>query len=306
MYCELRDAGLISVSGPDAAPFLHAQLTSDVLGIRDGRIQYSGYCSPKGRLLATLILWRTADEILLQLPALSADSIRTRLAKYVLRSRVTLSDASERFRLYGIAGEQAQSAAAALVGGAPGETHDIVSRGRIRARALVCAPLSPHLFTRRHAGAGRNDRHARDRCRGVGAHGHRGRRAVDHAGTEDRFVPQMVNLDLIGGVSFTKGCYPGQEIVARMHYLGRLKQRMYRLRMPAGSSEPRIGDPLFSPRFGSEQACGTLVNVARGTDGAFEALAVIQTESVEDGAVHWNDPAGPAVEFLPLPYPLPA
>jgi folate-binding protein YgfZ len=124
--------------------------------------------------------------------------------------------------------------------------------------------------------------------------------------TEDRFVPQMVNLDLLGGVSFSKGCYPGQEIVARMHYLGRLKQRMYRVRLPAGASAPRPADPLFSPRFGAEQACGTLLNVGPSTAGAHEALAVIQTDSVRDGGVHWNDPAGPAIDFLSLPYSLPA
>ena len=264
-----------------------------------------GYCSPKGRLLATLILWRTADEILLQLPALSADSIRTRLAKYVLRSRVTLADASERFRLYGIAGPQAQSAAATLVGGAPGETHDIVSRGAFALASLSARRsllISPPGDTQALDGTIATHATAAEEW---------ARMDIEDGvpwitpDTEDRFVPQMVNLDLIGGVSFTKGCYPGQEIVARMHYLGRLKQRMHRLRMPAGSSEPRIGNPLFSPRFGPEQACGTLVNVAHGTDGAFEALAVIQTESVHDGAVHWNDPAGPRVEFLPLPYPLP-
>jgi tRNA-modifying protein YgfZ len=303
---ELRDAGLISVSGPDAAPFLHAQLTSDVLGMRDGRIQYGGYCSPKGRLLATLILWRTAEEILLQLPALSADSIRTRLAKYVLRSRVTLADASERFRLYGVVGEQAQSAAAALVGGAPVETHDIVSRdafalASLSARRSLLISPSGHA----HALGGTIDTHATAVDEWARMDIEDGVPWITPA-TSDRFVPQMVNLDLIGGVSFTKGCYPGQEIVARMHYLGRLKQRMYRLRMPAGSIEPRVGEPLFSPRFGPEQACGTLVNVAHGTGDVYEALAVIQTESVDDGAVHWDGPAGPKVEFLPLPYLLPA
>jgi folate-binding Fe-S cluster repair protein YgfZ len=107
-------------------------------------------------------------------------------------------------------------------------------------------------------------------------------------------------------VSFTKGCYPGQEIVARTHYLGRVKQRMYRVRiMAAGPNAPRLGDPLFSPRFGAEQACGTLVGVASEGDGAHQALAVIRTESVRDGAVHWNDPAGPEVVLLPLPYSLP-
>jgi folate-binding protein YgfZ len=122
--------------------------------------------------------------------------------------------------------------------------------------------------------------------------------------TEDRFVPQMVNLDLLGGVSFNKGCYPGQEIVARMHYLGRLKQRMYRVKL-RGDIAPVAGDALYSPRFGADQACGTLLNVARAPDEGYEALAVIRMESARERAVHWKDLAHPPLEFLPLPYPLP-
>jgi tRNA-modifying protein YgfZ len=302
MYCELSDAGLISVSGPDAATFLHAQLTSDVLAIRGERIQYSGYCSPKGRLLATLLVWRMADEILLQLPAASAASIRARLAKYVLRSRVTLSDALERFHLYGIAGSAAQRVAASLVGAAPAAEHDVASRNGFALahlsarRALLLSPAAGTQALHEAMGEDASPAEAWARLdieEGV---------PWITPDTEDRFVPQMVNLDLLGGVSFSKGCYPGQEIVARMHYLGRLKQRMYRVRLPAGPSAPCVGDPLFSPRFGAEQACGTLLNVAAG---AYEALAVVQTDSVRDD-VHWNGPAGPIIDFLPLPYPLPA
>jgi folate-binding protein YgfZ len=306
MYCELRDSGLISVSGPDAATFLHTQLTSDVTGIQGERVQYSGYCSPKGRLLATLLLWRTADEILLELPGVSADSIRARLAKYVLRSRVTLGDAAQRFRLYGIAGPQAQSIAATLTGVAPAEAHHIVSRD---AYALACLSSRRYLLLSSAAGAQALEGTIGAPRLDPGEWAHMD---VEDGvpwitpDTEDRFVPQMVNLDLLGGLSFDKGCYPGQEIVARMHYLGRLKQRMYRVKVAAGADTPRAGDPLFSVRFGPKQACGTLVNVVPASDGAHEALAVIQMESAREGGVHWKDPAGPIVEFLTLPYTLPA
>jgi folate-binding protein YgfZ len=305
MYCELHDTGLISVSGADAAAFLQAQLTSDVTGIQGERVQYSGYCSPKGRLISTLLLWRTADEILLQLPGPCAESSRVRLAKYVLRSRVKLSDARERFRLYGIAGPDAPNVAQRLIGGAPHSDHEIVSRD-----GLSMARLSGHRYLLLASAADANALEAR-----IGEPA----RAPDEWArmdvedgvpwimpeTAERFVPQMVNLDLLGGVSFTKGCYPGQEIVARTHYLGRVKQRMYRVRIAAGSNVPRLGDPLFSPRFGAEQACGTLVGVASEGAGGYQALAVIQTESMRDNAVHWNDPAGPEVARLPLPYSLP-
>jgi folate-binding protein YgfZ len=305
VYCELRDAALIGVSGSDAAAFLQAQLTSDVAGIRGECIQYSGYCSPKGRLLATLIVWRTTDEFLLQLPKGSASAIRARLAKYVLRSRVTLGDASERFRLFGIAAPQGETLAASLVGAAPGNDRDVTSGD-----GLALARLSSRrsLLLASEAGV----RVLGDSSGAPTLETEEWARMDIEDGvpwitpdTEERFVPQMVNLDLLGGVSFGKGCYPGQEIVARMHYLGRLKQRMYRLSLPAGPPAPRVGDPLFSARFGADQACGTLINVAPAAGGTHAALAVIQIESAREGAVHWKDSSGPLVDFLPLPYPLP-
>lgn len=305
VYCELRDAALIAVSGPDAAAFLHAQLTSDVAGMRGECIQYSGYCSPKGRLLATLIVWHTADAFLLQLPKAAAAAIRARLAKYVLRARVTLADAPERFRLFGLAGPQAQSVGASLAGAVPGSDRDITSRD-----GLALARLSSRRCLLLASGAEDPALEARVGAAPLAAEEWARMDIEDGVpwitpDTEDRFVPQMVNLDLLGGLSFSKGCYPGQEIVARMHYLGRLKQRMYRLSVPAGALPPSVGDPLFSARFGAEQACGTLINVSPAPGGAYDALAVMQIESAREGSVHWRDASGPAVAFLPLPYPVP-
>ena len=110
----------------------------------------------------------------------------------------------------------------------------------------------------------------------------------------------MVNLDLIGGVSLTKGCYPGQEIVARMHYRGTLKQRMY-LANIADSDLPQPGEKLYSPDFG-EQACGTIVNAARSPEGGHDVLAVIQIASAEKGDIHWKAADGLPLKFLTLPY----
>ncbi len=118
--------------------------------------------------------------------------------------------------------------------------------------------------------------------------------------TQEAFVPQMVNLDLIGGVSFEKGCYPGQEIVARMHYRGTLKQRMY-LANIASDERPQPGEKLYSPDFG-EQACGTIVNAARSPEGGHDLLASIQIASAGKGNVHWKLPGGPAIKLRSLPY----
>src|SRR3972149_4409712 len=112
--------------------------------------------------------------------------------------------------------------------------------------------------------------------------------------TREQFVPQMANLDAIGGVSFSKGCYPGQEIVARMHYLGRLKQRMY-LASVVADEAPQPGDKLYSAGTG-EQSCGMVVNAGAAPDGGFDMLAVMQIESAQRGDVHWNSPAGPPLK----------
>jgi folate-binding protein YgfZ len=122
--------------------------------------------------------------------------------------------------------------------------------------------------------------------------------------TQDQFVPQMANLDLINGVSFTKGCYPGQEIVARMHYLGRLKQRMY-LATTSGADTPQPGDKLYSRETG-DQATGMIVNAAPAPGGGTAVLAVLHIESFKGGDVHLKSPTGPQLEFLELPYEIPA
>jgi len=135
--------------------------------------------------------------------------------------------------------------------------------------------------------------------------------ATIHAGvpvitpaTQEEFVPQMANLDRIGGVSFTKGCYPGQEIVARMHYLGKLKQRMVLAHVDSADL-PVAGDKLYSAEL-AEQAAGTVVNAAPAPGGGFDLLAVVQTSTLSTSGLHLGSLTGPALKLLPLPYPLEA
>ena len=299
-YFELDDSGLISFSGEDAAAFLHAQLTSDILALRAPSTQYSGYCSPKGRLLATFLVWRLDDEILLQLPASLREAIQTRLARYVLRAKVKVGDATAQYRLFGTAGRGADAALSAAFGNAPVSVHAVTGDSALRIAAI---PGERHLLL-----AGATDESVRAKLDAAFVRGESGGwRALDvQAGipaiaeaSQDEYVPQMVNLDLVGGVSFNKGCYPGQEIVARMHYLGRLKQRMYRIRV-SGVGDLAVGRPLYSPEFGADQASGAILY--RGA--ADEALAVLRRASA-GSAVRYGAPDGPPVEFLPLPYTLP-
>jgi folate-binding protein YgfZ len=287
--CELSQFGLARFSSTEAQAFLHSQLTCDVAALQSGKSTYGSYCSPKGRVLATFLLWRVGEDYFMQLPSPLREPIQKQLSKYILRAKVKAADASPEWTLIGVAGKDATAMVQRAAGGEtviklPGERYEIaVTRGKAQAILAALASeaekISPEYWDWLGIRAGV---------------------PVILPATQEAFVPQMLNLDLIGGVSLTKGCYPGQEIVARMHYRGTLKQRMY-LANVAGSDSPQPGDKLYSPDFG-EQACGTIVNSARSPEGGSDVLAVLQIASAEKGDVHWKALAGPALRFMQLPY----
>jgi folate-binding protein YgfZ len=288
-HCELSHFGLICFVGAEALAFLHNQLTCDVAGLESGSSTYGSYCTPKGRVLATFLLWRKGDEYFMQLPGSLREPIQKQLSKYILRAKVTVADATSEYSLIGVAGKDAAALARRAAGDETvirlaGERYEIAAP-RERGQAILGALASdtekvdPEYWDWLDIRAGV---------------------PVILPATQEAFVPQMVNLDLIGGLSLTKGCYPGQEIVARMHYRGTLKQRMY-LANVAAADLPQPGDKLYSPGFG-EQACGTIVNAARSPEGGCDVLAVVQIASAEKGNVHWKSPGGPTLRFMPLPY----
>lgn len=304
-FYELRNTGLIAVEGDDAVAFVHAQLTSDVAGLAVPGTQYSGYCSPKGRLLATVLVWRLPDRMFLQLPLALSEGIRTRLAKYVLRAKARLVDAKPAWTLFGASGVD-PAVVLPFVRGRMVEPHDVAASGDIAVTALspgrflvlATAERAPRIRALLQAAASEGDESewARlDITSGI---------PWIVQSTQDEFIPQMVNLDLIGAVSFSKGCYPGQEIVARTHYRGRVKQRMHPVRIPPEGA-PAAGDPLYSTYLGADQASGTLVNTAPNNQGGHDALAVIYTAALSAGTLRLRSLDGPAVELGSLPYALP-
>jgi len=303
-FYELRGAGLVAAHGPDAAAFIHGQLTSDVAGLGIPQTQYSGYCSPKGRLLATCLVWRLRERLFLQLPLALCESVQLRLAKYVMRAHVTLIDATPEWRLFGVAGKDAAAAVSPFADRVPVQTHGVAAAADVAisrlpdGRYLILAPAAKAAAIRAVLeGCAREQPESAWMRLDIGA----GIPWIMPQ-TQDAYIPQMVNLDLIGAVSYSKGCYPGQEIVARTHYLGRLKQRMYRIHV---AGEPAPGDPLFTALFGAEQASGSIVNTAPRDGDGHDALAVIQSKAIT-GSVHWKSPGGPQVELLSLPYLIPA
>ena len=302
-YCELSTFGLIGYSGEDARTFLHNQLTCDVDALDVWRSAYGSYCTPKGRILATFLLWRTPAGYIMQLPASLRESIQKRLSMYVLRSKVKVENAGPRWLQAGLSGEDAAAHLQRVVGTVPHEAHHLVEipEGMIvrlpgnRFQVFLARDGDPATAATERLRSG-TDLVPPDHWSWLDI---RAGVPVITPPVQEQFVPQMVNMDLIGGLSFSKGCYPGQEIVARTHFLGRLKQRMYLAHLAAG--EPQAGDKLYSADLGG-QASGTIVNAAPAPDGGFDALAAMQIASAASGSMHWKSPDGPELKLLPLPY----
>jgi hypothetical protein len=272
---KLEQYGLLQVAGEDARAFLHAQLTNDIENLAPGAARYAGWCSAKGRLLASFLVVPSPDGFLLQLSRDLAPGVAKRLSMFILRSKVKISDATGQWAQYG------------LWGPGDGEPLSVSESGgsitvRIEPdRSLVFAPdpssrrflpnASPEDWALAEIRAGR---------------------PLIVQSTQDQFVPQMVNLELAGGVDFRKGCYPGQEIVARAQYRGAVKRRMVRLR--GGPLQP--GQELYSDDTPG-QASGTVVNAAGD-----ESLAVLQVSAIEAKSPIRAQPQAAPLEVLPLPY----
>lgn len=298
---ELPHSGLIRFSGEDAQTFLHGQLSCDVAALAPTHSTYGAYCTPKGRALASFLLWRSEQGFFMQLPASLRKPIQEQLSKFILRSKVRAEDASGGHVLIGIAGQDAAKLVQQVLGAAPKASHEVMHTDRAtvlrlpveRYEIAVSREQAPYLTEALRAAARAGPEHWEWLAIRAGV-------PIILPATQEQFVPQMMNLDLIGGVNYEKGCYPGQEIVARMHYRGTLKQRMY-LASLAGNANPQPGDKLYSKGFAG-QASGTIVNAARSPEGAQDVLAVIQSASAENGDIHWKSLDGPTLRLLPLPY----
>ncbi len=301
-YCSLSQFGLIRFSSDDAQTFLHNQLSCDITALAPDRSSFGAYCTPKGRMLASFLLWRSDQGYYLQLPSSLRESIQKQLSKFILRSKVKAADASGDWTLIGVAGSDAAALVQQVIGQTPqaelGVAHTsdatVVRLPGDRFEIVAAKDKAPRILDDLAAGAVKADPEYwewLDIKAGI---------PTILPATQEAFVPQMVNLDLIGGVSFEKGCYPGQEIVARMHYRGTLKQRMYRAGI-ASNERPQPGEKLYGAGFG-EQACGTIVNAARAPEGGHDVLAVMQIAAAEKGGVHWKALDGPLLKLLRLPY----
>ncbi|WP_434772423.1 YgfZ/GcvT domain-containing protein [Pseudomonas entomophila] len=300
-YCPLSHEGILAVHGSDAGKFLQGQLTCNLNYLDPAHSSLGARCTPKGRMQSSFrIVPHDAGFLLAMTQELLAPQLAD-LKKYAVFSKATLSDASAHWSRYGLQQGEPLLAALGLVlpdeaGGlcthegliavnvspqraelwVPAEQHEAVL-ARLR-DALPEAPLDHWLLGQVRAGLGQV-----------------------MAQTRELFIPQMINLQAVGGVSFKKGCYTGQEIVARMQYLGKLKRRQYRLLLDDGQA-PAPGTGLFSPVHGS--SVGEVVLAAPTGEGGCELLAVVAADAIESGQLHLGSPEGPRLTLASLPYEL--
>ncbi len=292
IFADLSHLAALHFSGKDAESFLQGQLSCDVKAIPQGGSSLGGYCTPKGRMLASFTLLRTQDGFVMLLSTSIAAAIQKRLAMFVLRSQVKIDMPGDGIVLIGLAGPACRDAFSESFDGTfPAGLQVFQLFGE---RLLLLVPLSsaPATITgicTRFVPVGSGDWQWIEIFLGI---------PLITAPTQDQLIPQMANMELIGGVSFKKGCYTGQEIVARTQYLGKVKRRMYRAHLEVEASP---GDELFSDDLGA-QVSGLVVNAQPAPGGGCDLLAVAQVGSHDSSTVHLKTPDGPALKFIPLPY----
>ena len=292
--CPLPHLGVIQVSGEDAARFLHGQLTQDFSLLGQDEARLAAFCSPKGRMLASFIGFKRPDGAVMLVCSrdLLAPTLR-RLSQFVLRAKVALQDVSDAFLLYGLAGNATKTIANYSTLMRPKADFDAESVVALEPvlgmqRQLWLAPLgtpvpsgaalAPALWAWSEVRAGV---------------------ATLSAAVVEAFVPQMLNYESVGGVNFKKGCYPGQEVVARSQFRGTLKRRAFVAHCAAAL---QAGQAVFGSED-AEQPIGTVVQAAPAPQGGYEAIVSLQL-AFANGAVHLLAHDGPLLALLPLPYTL--
>lgn len=299
-FCPLSHEGVLAVRGSDAAKFLQGQLTCNLNYLSDTQASLGARCTQKGRMQSSFRILLQGDGVLM---AMATDLLEPQLAdlkKYAVFSKSKLTDESAAWVRFGLS--NADHALASLGLELPPETDSVA-----RADALIAIRVSParaELWVPAEQAdtvSSQLAAHVKEADLNEWLLGQiRAGIGQVMPQTREVFIPQMLNLQAVGGVSFKKGCYTGQEIVARMQYLGKLKRRLYRLSLNAADM-PEPGTPLFSASHNS--SIGEVV-IAAKADQAIELLAVLQAEAADSGDVHLGTLEGPGLQLLELPYTL--
>ncbi len=306
---DLPDLAVLRVGGKDAANFLAGQLTSDVRALRPGQSQLAAWCTPKGRVIVVCRVLCLVDQHLLVAPDDMAEDTLTRLKRYVLRSRVELSDERLRWVTIGCAGPGVGAVLRERLGTLPEPPGGLIEVAGFVVLAL--AGYGPRYLVLGTAESVRALWEAAVPALGSAP----AWRVLEilsgipviHRATSETYLPQMLNLEALGGLSFQKGCYPGQEVIARLKYRGEIKRRMFlaaaKLDDAKGDGVPTVGQPLFHWVWDGPHKAGEVLAAERHRDGV--ALLVVIDIAAADSSLHLGDPGGPVLSLMPLPYAVP-
>lgn len=302
MITDLSHLGLIRISGDDAAAFLQNQFSNDVRNVDAAHTQLNSYSSPKGRMFAIFRLFKFENDFYMRMPAGLIEPVIKRLRMFVLMSKVKLEDAGTQLQRIGVAGPGVAEILGKHFSDIPLEIDSSSEQNGVK---LIRVPgeerfelygpaekLNPLIeaLAQNCTPADENTWPLLDILNGI---------PNVYPETSEHFVPQMTNLQQVNGLNFKKGCYPGQEIVARMQYLGKLKRRMYRLIFETDILPPP-GTGIVSIENGKAHEAGEIVDARRNGDHN-TALAVLQSSSIQQ-ELRLNDGNGVVLKVATLPY----
>lgn len=300
ILCDLSHIGLLRVEGADAHTFLQGQLSNDLNEVSSGKAQLSSYSSPKGRAIATLQIMQRQNNYYLSLSADIVEPVLKRLRMFVMRSQVTLEEAADSLVHFGYADPDGEQRLGDIIGSLPAQPMDVVEyKGLTIIRRAASVPRF-EIFGDGDAARElweKLDVHATGVARGAWDY-FEIEAGIPHvtAASMEAWVPQMMNLHLIDAISFSKGCFPGQEVVARLKYLGKNKRQLYRIAIESYDL-PAVGASIGDDS-GSE--AGQVLNACLNPDGKVEALAVMKVAALDAEAT--LQLAGHQVKPLALPY----
>ncbi|MEM7400640.1 MAG: hypothetical protein AAF304_01685 [Pseudomonadota bacterium] len=306
--CDLSNLGLIRVSGEDAFSFLHGQFTNDLNIVNADTSQLSSYCNAKGRMLAIFRIFKRDDDYFLLLRRDVIEVVLNKLNMFKLMAKVELTDISNEIVIFGIAGPNTDSLLDENGIQAPINLDQVITKENTTAikitsqhsRALIVTSFNEakviwNSIINQSVQMSYHFWELIDIKNGI---------PTVTAETIETFIPQMVNLELIGGVNFQKGCYPGQEIVARTHYLGKPNRRMYRIQFECNEC-PAPGTNIFS-KANSEQPVGKIVSAQKANSKHCETLTVLRTEKELANDLHLEAYPNSIANIKSLPYGLDA
>lgn len=308
IICDLSHYSLFKVTGEDATSFLQGQLSNDITHVSKTQSQMSSYCSPKGRALALFRIFSFDTGFYLSLPSEIAEKTISRLKMFVMRSDVTIEDVSENTFHFGIAGNNASDALSKALNIAemPADNDSAIVTSNFSLQKLAGSTERFEIFGF-YENAAEIWGKLRANCVPMGNSAwdlQRINAAIPEILTEtsDAFVPQMLNLQLLNTINFQKGCYPGQEIVARTKYLGKLKKRLYLAEITT-ENEVFVGADLYETGD-NQQSVGKLVLIAPSSPNNYRFLAVLRISATDNQPILLANKMGTPIKLLELPYPL--